>query len=210
MTLPEGFELADMDALRGDPVAAMLQWLDEATQFSGKPNPNAVVLATAAEDGQPSARMMLLKGLDARGAVVYTNMQSRKGEQITANPKVALLLHWDALGRQIRIEGSVSQVPDEEADAYFASRPWGSKVGAVASDQSRPLGSRAELAQRVIEMAMQYPLGSDVPRPAHWTGLRVSLDRVEMWQEGDDRLHDRIVFTPSANGQLWTTERLWP
>lgn len=210
MTLPHGFELADMDALQGDPVPAMLQWLDEATQFSGKPNPNAVVLATATADGQPSARMMLLKGLDARGAVVYTNMQSRKGEQITANPKVALLLHWDALGRQIRIEGSVSQVSDEEADAYFASRPWGSKVGAVASDQSRPLGSRAELAQRVIEMAMQYPLGSDVPRPAHWTGLRVSLDRVEMWQEGDDRLHDRIVFTPSANGQSWTNERLWP
>ncbi|MBT5656271.1 MAG: pyridoxal 5'-phosphate synthase, partial [Phycisphaerae bacterium] len=132
MSLPKGFELADMDALPGNPVPAMLQWLDEATQFSGKPNPNAVVLATAAGDGQPSARMMLLKGLDARGAVVYTNVQSRKGEQITANPKVALLLHWDALGRQIRIEGSVSPVTDEEADAYFASRTWGSKIGAVA------------------------------------------------------------------------------
>jgi pyridoxamine 5'-phosphate oxidase len=210
MSLPEGFELADMDALSSDPVPAMLQWLDEATQFSGKPNPNAVVLATVAGDGQPSARMMLLKGLDARGAVVYTNVQSRKGVEITVNPKVALLLHWDALGRQIRIEGSVSPVKDEEADAYFASRAWGSKIGAVASEQSRSLGSREELAERVIETAMQYPLGSDVPRPAHWTGLRVSLDRVELWQEGDDRLHDRIIFTPCANGESWTTERLWP
>lgn len=210
MTLPAGFERPPMDTLSGDPVPAMLQWLEEAAQFSGKPNPNAVVLATTAEDGQPSARMMLLKGLDARGAVVYTNMQSRKGQQITANPKVALLLHWDTLGRQIRIEGSVSAVSSEEADAYFASRGWGSQIGAVASDQSRALGSRTELAERVLETARQYPQGSDVPRPAHWTGLRVSLDRVEMWQEGDDRLHDRIVFTPAADGTSWATQRLWP
>jgi pyridoxamine 5'-phosphate oxidase len=171
-----------------------------------------VALATVGVDGQPSLRMMLLKGLDERGAVVYTNLRSRKSEQMASNPKVALLLHWDVLGRQIRIEGSVTAVSDEEADTYFASRPWASKIGAVASDQSRPLERREQLAERVIETAMQYPLGSDVPRPPHWSGLRVSLDRVELWQEGDDRLHDRIVYTPtvSAGGVSWGKHRLWP
>jgi len=127
---------------------------------------------------------------------------------LTENARVALLLHWDALGRQVRIEGVASQVPDSEADRYFASRPWGSRIGAVASDQSSPLASREALAERVVEVAMQHPLGSEVPRPAYWTGLRVSLDRVELWQEGDDRLHDRIVFEPSADG--WSKTRLWP
>jgi pyridoxamine 5'-phosphate oxidase len=212
MSLPEGFELVDMDALPDDPVEAMQRWLDEAAEFAGRPNPNAVALATVGVDGQPSLRMMLLKGLDERGAVIYTNLHSRKSEQMAANPKVALLLHWDVLGRQIRIEGSVTAVSDEEADTYFASRPWASKIGAVASDQSRPLESREQLAERVIETAMQYPLGSDVPRPPHWSGLRVSLDRVELWQEGDDRLHDRIVYTATvtAGGVSWAKHRLWP
>ncbi|MDP6987582.1 MAG: pyridoxamine 5'-phosphate oxidase [Phycisphaerales bacterium] len=212
MSLPVGFELADMDALHDDPVEAMQRWIDEAAEYAGRPNPNAVALATVGVDGQPSLRMMLLKGLDERGAVVYTNLRSRKSEQMASNPKVALLLHWDVLGRQIRIEGSVTAVSDEEADTYFASRPWASKIGAVASDQSRPLERREQLAERVIETAMQYPLGSDVPRPPHWSGLRVSLDRVELWQEGDDRLHDRIVYTPtvSAGGVSWGKHRLWP
>ncbi|MDP6478472.1 MAG: pyridoxamine 5'-phosphate oxidase [Phycisphaerales bacterium] len=210
MSIPDGFELADMDALADDPVEAIQRWLDEAAEFAGRPNPNAVALATVGVNGQPSLRMMLLKGLDARGAVVYTNLRSRKSEQIAANPKVALLLHWDVLGRQIRIEGSATVVSDEEADTYFASRPWASKIGAVASDQSRPLGSREHLVERVVETAMQYPLGSDVPRPSHWSGLRVSLERIELWQEGDDRLHDRIVFTPTADGTTWTKHRLWP
>ncbi|MCP4758172.1 MAG: pyridoxamine 5'-phosphate oxidase [Planctomycetes bacterium] len=197
-----------MDALPANPVEAIEVWLAEATEYAGRPNPNAVALATADADGQPSVRMMLLKGLDERGAVIYTNLESRKGRQIRENPKVALLLHWDVLGRQVRIEGSAMPVSDEEADAYFASRPWASRVGAVASDQSRLLESRDVLAERVIECAMQYPLGSVVPRPSHWSGFRVSLDRIEMWQEGDDRLHDRIVFTPS--GDRWRSERLWP
>lgn len=210
MSLPEGFELADMETLPDCPVAAMQSWLDEAADFAGRPNPNAVALATVGEDGQPSLRMMLLKGLDDRGAVIYTNLLSRKGEQIAANPKVALLMHWDVLGRQIRIEGSTTPVSDEDADTYFATRPWASKIGAVASDQSRPLQTREQLAERVIETAMRYPLGSEVPRPAHWSGLRVSLDRVELWQEGDDRLHDRIVYARSAMGGGWTKQRLWP
>ncbi len=208
MNSPEGFRLADMDALPSDPVAAIDMWLADADEYVETPNQNAVVLATTGTDGQPSARMMLLKGLDERGAVIYTNLQSRKAEQMAENPKVALLLHWDVLGRQVRIEGSVSPVSEAEADAYFKSRAWGSRIGAIASDQSRPLGSRDELAARVVEIAMQYPLGSDVPRPSHWSGLRVSLDCVELWQEADDRLHDRIVYTPSGSG--WTTERLWP
>ncbi len=208
MNSPEGFRLADMDALPSDPVAAIDMWLADADEYVETPNQNAVVLATTGTDGQPSARMMLLKGIDERGAVIYTNLQSRKAEQMVENPKVALLLHWDVLGRQVRIEGSVSPVSEAEADAYFKSRSWGSRIGAIASDQSRPLGSRDEMAARVVEIAMQYPLGSDVPRPSHWSGLRVSLDRVELWQEADDRLHDRIVYTPSGSG--WTTERLWP
>jgi len=208
MMLPEGFELADMDALPASPVEAIEEWLAEATSCTDRPNPNAVALATAGTDGQPSVRMMLLKGLDDRGAVIYTNLESRKGGQILENPRVALLLHWDLLGRQVRIEGVATPVSDEEADAYFASRPWASRIGAVASDQSRPLQSREALAERVIEVAMQYPLGSAVPRPSHWSGFRVSLDRVELWQEGDDRLHDRIVYTPSADH--WSRERLWP
>jgi pyridoxamine 5'-phosphate oxidase len=208
MTRPEGFTLADMDALPNDPVAAIDGWLAEASTYAGRPNPNAVVLATTGADGQPTARMMLLKGLDAHGAVIYTNLQSRKARQISENPKVALLLHWDVLGRQIRIEGRVSPVSEQEADAYFASRTWASRISAVASEQSRPLQRRDTLAQRVVEVASQYPLGSDVPRPPHWSGLRVSLDRVELWQEGDDRLHDRIVYTPVDGG--WTTQRLWP
>jgi len=208
MIFPEGFRLADMDVLPSNPVAAIDMWLADADTYAAKPNPNAVVLATTGKDGQPSARMMLLKGLDERGAVIYTNLQSRKAMQMTENPKVALLLHWDVLGRQVRIEGSVSPVSKAEADAYFKSRGRGSRIGAIASDQSRPLGSRDELAARVAKIAEQYPLGSDVPRPPHWSGLRVSLDRVELWQDGDDRLHDRIVYTPTNSG--WTTERLWP
>ncbi len=208
MNLPDGFELTDMDALPDNPVDAVRRWLEEATQFSGRPNPHAVALATCGADMQPSARMMLLKGFDARGAVVYTNLESRKGRQLGENARAALLLHWDILGRQVRIEGEASHVGDDEADAYFASRPWGSRIGAVASDQSQPLESRDALAERVVEVAMQYPMGSTVPRPMHWSGLRVSLDRVEMWQEGDDRLHDRIVYTTREGG--WATSRLWP
>ncbi|MCH2142519.1 MAG: pyridoxamine 5'-phosphate oxidase [Phycisphaerales bacterium] len=208
MSLPEGFSLTDMDRLGPDPLVIMHQWLDDAAQYSGRPNPNAAALATCGRDGQPAARMLLLKGLDARGAVVYTNLQSDKGTQIAENPHAALLFHWDLLGRQLRISGAVSQVEDAEADAYWVSRPWGSQVGGVASDQSRPLADRGALADRVAEVAELYPVGSEVPRPAHWTGLRVALERIEFWQEGDDRLHDRIVYEAKPGG--WEISRRWP
>ena len=209
MTLPEGFQLADMDRLPADPVQAVVSWLEEAHAYAGRRNPNAAALATCGHDGQPSARMMLLKDIDATGAVVYTNLESKKGIQLSENPRASLLMHWDALGRQVRIEGGVSRVSADEADTYFASRPWGSRIGAVSSDQSRPLGSRDELAQRVDAIASEFPQGSDVPMPAHWTGLRISLDLVELWQEGSDRLHDRIQYKAIPEGG-WVQQRLWP
>ena len=156
---------ADMDALDADPLVVMTQWLEDATRYSGKPNPHAAALATCGADGQPAARMLLLKGLDHRGAVVYTNLGSDKGRQIEQNPHAALLFHWDCLGRQLRIAGGVTIVDDEQADAYWSSRPWPSQIGGLASDQSRPLADRQSLADRVIEVATQYPLGTEVPRP---------------------------------------------
>jgi len=209
MNRPDGFMPADMDALDADPLVVMTQWLEDATRYSGKPNPHAAALATCGADGQPAARMLLLKGLDHRGAVVYTNLGSDKGRQIEQNPHASLLFHWDCLGRQIRIAGGVTIVDDEQADAYWSSRPWPSQIGGLASDQSRPLADRQSLADRVIEVATQYPLGTEVPRPPHWTGLSVTLDRVEFWQEGDDRLHDRIVYEATGDGG-WTVSRLWP
>jgi pyridoxamine 5'-phosphate oxidase len=209
MNRPDGFMPADMDALDADPLVVMTQWLEDATRYSGKPNPHAAALATCGADGQPAARMLLLKGLDHRGAVVYTNLGSDKGRQIEQNPHAALLFHWDCLGRQLRIAGGVTIVDDEQADAYWSSRPWPSQIGGLASDQSRPLADRQSLADRVIEVATQYPLGTEVPRPPHWTGLSVTLDRVEFWQEGDDRLHDRIVYETTGDGG-WTVSRLWP
>ena len=208
MNRPEGFVPADMDRLPADPLPTIHSWIEDARHFAGRPNPEAVVLATCGQDGQPSARMMLLKGLDERGAVIYTNLQSRKALQIASNPRVALLMHWDVLGRQIRIEGQATSVSDVEADAYFASRPWGSRVGALASDQSKALTSRSLLSEKVREIATQYPEGCTVPRPDHWSGYRVSLDQIELWQEGDDRLHDRVVYTPGPEG--WKQQRLWP
>ncbi len=208
MNLPDGFTPADMDRLDPAPLVVMHHSLDAAVPYSGKPNPNAVALATCGHDGQPAARMLLLKGLDARGAVVYTNLQSDKGVQVTENPRAALLFHWDRLGRQLRICGAVEHVDPEEADAYWESRPWGSRVGGVASDQSRPLADRQTLAHRVMEVSKQYPQGTEVPRPAHWTGLRVALEQIEFWQEGADRLHDRIVYEAHPEG--WHISRRWP
>lgn len=206
--LPGGLERMDMDTPPAEPVASIQRWLDEACEHADKPNPMAMTLATVDGGGQPTARMMLLKGIDERGAVFFTNLQSRKGDHLIGNPRVALLLHWDALGRQIRIEGTVAPVSDVEADAYFASRAYLSRIGAVASDQSRPLASRSDLEQRVAQVSADYPRDSTVPRPAHWAGLRVSLDRVEFWQQGEDRLHDRIVYWP--DGDSWRVQRLWP
>ena len=167
-----------------------------------------MALATVDADGRPSARMVLLKGHDARGFVFYTNLESRKGLALAANPHAALLFHWKSLTRQIRIEGAVEPVSDAEADAYFASRARDSRIGAWASDQSRPLKSRAHFLKRVAEFGVRYAVG-DVPRPPHWSGFRLVPDRIEFWQDQAFRLHERRVFVREASG-VWDEGLLFP
>jgi pyridoxamine 5'-phosphate oxidase len=166
-----------------------------------------MTLATTAPDGRPSARAVLLKGLDPRGFVFYTNLESRKSTELFANPHAALCFLWKSLNRQVRVEGPVEQVGDDEAEAYFASRPRDSQIGAWASDQSRPLESRAALERRVEEFSRRFGEGS-VPRPAYWSGFRVVPQRVEFWQERQFRLHDRLLFIREGEG--WRRERLFP
>ena len=172
-------------------------------------DPNAMVVATVGPDGQPSARVVLLKEFDARGFVFYTNYESRKGEELLAHPKAALVLHWAPLERQVRIEGSVEPVSPEEADAYFQSRPRGSQVGAWASAQSRPLTSREALEARVEALTRQYE-GKRIPRPPHWSGFRVVPHRIEFWHARASRLHERLVYLRERAGSPWHTEMLNP
>lgn len=183
------------------------RWL-AAAAAAGIAEPNAMVLATADGDGAPSARTVLLKGVDARGFALYTNLGSRKAAEATANPRGALTFAWIALQRQVCVTGRVERVADSEADAYFASRPRGSQLGAHASPQSAVVGSRAELEQRLDELRRRWPEGTVVPRPAHWGGLRVVPDGVEFWQGRRDRLHDRLRYR--AVGGIWVVERLGP
>ena len=190
-----------------DPVAAFTVWMDEARQ-TALPNPNAMTLATADAAGRPSARIVLLKDLSERGAVFYTNRLSRKGRELAANARAALLFHWDVLDRQVRIEGEVSLVSDAESDAYFATRPRPSRIGAWASRQSEVVASRAELEAAVADVQERFA-DQDVPRPPHWGGYCVSLERVEFWQGHRYRLHDRIVYSPEGTGQ-WRVRRLFP
>jgi pyridoxamine 5'-phosphate oxidase len=181
-------------------------WFAEA-QASEPNDPNAVALATATPDGRPSVRMVLLKGHDPRGFVIYTNLDSRKGEELAANPQAALLFHWKSLRRQVRIEGPVEAVSAAEADAYFASRSRDSQLGAWASDQSRPLDRRATFEARVEEMRARFE-GRDVPRPPRWSGFRVLPERVEFWQDRAFRLHERRLFLRS--GEDWLESLLYP
>jgi pyridoxamine 5'-phosphate oxidase len=156
----------------------------------------------------PSVRAVLLKGFDRRGFVFYTNFESRKAEELAANPRAALCFHWKSLGRQVRIEGATSVVSAAESDAYFASRPRDSQIGAWASDQSRPLSERAELESRFADFSRQYAESETVPRPANWSGIRVAPERVEFWQERPYRLHDRVLFM--REGERWLKQRLFP
>ena len=198
----EGEEITGHD----DPFALFAHWMAEAERH--EPNdPNAMTLATATPTGAPSARMVLLKGYDRRGFVFYSNLESRKGTELAANPQVALLFHWKSLQRQVRIEGPAEPVSAEEADAYFRTRPRGSRLGAWASDQSRPMSGRPELVGRVAKVAAQYGFG-EVPRPPHWSGFRVVPARFEFWRDRLFRLHERLVYTPEGHG--WTTQRLFP
>jgi pyridoxamine 5'-phosphate oxidase len=188
------------------PLQQLAAWLDEA-RAAGVAQPDAMTLATASANGSPSARIVLLRGLDDRGLVFYTNSESRKGKELLENPRAALVLHWEPLGRQVRVEGSVERVDDEESDTYFASRPLPSRLGAWASDQSRPIESREELMRRYAETAERFGDGP-IPRPPHWYGFRVVPDAIEFWEHGAHRLHDRTRYTRA--GSSWIAERLAP
>ena len=190
-----------------DPHALFDQWLAEAK--AGEPNDaEAMALATVGADGRPSARMVLLKGHDARGFVFYTNGESRKGGELAGNCSAALLFHWKSLRRQVRIEGAVSPAGADEADAYFATRARDSQLGAWASHQSRPLESRAVFEARYEALKAEYD-GRDVPRPPHWGGYRLVPDRIEFWTDRPHRLHERRLFTPGPDGG-WSEGLLYP
>ncbi|MCJ2095393.1 pyridoxamine 5'-phosphate oxidase [Methylobacterium sp. J-072] len=192
--------------LSDDPFALFSTWMRDA-EAAEPEDPNAMALATAGSDGLPDVRMVLLKGFDAHGFVFYTNVQSAKGEELARNPQAALVLHWKSLRRQIRARGPVTPVTPEEADAYFESRRRESRLGAIASQQSRPLADRATLMATVTELASRYEDGP-IPRPEHWTGFRISPVSLEFWQNGDYRLHDRVRFTRAGDG--WSRSRLYP
>lgn len=189
-----------------DPLAQFSRWLDEA--IASKVNePTAMHVATVAEDGRPSARLVLLKGIEQRRFVFYTNYESRKGRQLEARPFAALTLFWPELERQVRIEGRVDRVAPETSDAYFASRPYQSRVGAWASEQSRELDNPRTLVARAAKFAARYVTG--VPRPPHWGGYGLSPDRIEFWQGRPSRLHDRVLYLLGEDG-TWSKSRLYP
>jgi pyridoxamine 5'-phosphate oxidase len=193
-----GLSRADLDT---DPMRQFRRWFDDAQQVVRAAE--AMAVATAAADGAPSVRMVLLKTVDERGLVFFTHYTSRKGRELDANPQAALLFYWDPLGRQVRVEGAVEHVSPEESDAYFATRPAGARIGAAVSRQSEVLADRAELERHVAELA-----GADPPRPETWGGYRVVPEAWEFWQHRDDRLHDRFRYTRRNGG--WISERLYP
>lgn len=195
------------EALPDDPLELFDQWF-RIGERSEPINPNAMCLATVGADGRPAARMVLLKGYDSHGFVFYTNSESDKGRQLAANPVAALCFYWRAVGLQIRVEGRVDIVSGDEAGAYFASRPRGSRIGAWASQQSRPLTSRDDLVRRVAELEEMY-VGGAVPRPPHWNGYRLVPDRYEFWRDRPDRLHDRHLYLPEQGGG-WSITLLNP
>lgn len=191
-----------------EPFALFQSWFDEAKK--SEPNdPHAMALSTVDAEGMPDCRMVLLNGRDGQDFVFYTNTQSQKGEELLGQPKAAALFHWKSLRRQIRIRGHVSLVSDEMADAYFQSRPRDSRIGAWASQQSRPLESRFALEKAVAFYVAKFGLG-EIPRPSHWTGFRIAPVYIEFWKDGAFRLHDRVVFRRAAPAEPWTKTRLYP
>lgn len=196
-----------------DPFAVFDAWLDEAAKH--EPNdPNAASLATIDADGLPNVRIVLVKAVESSGFVFYTNLESTKGRELLGAGKAALCFHWKTLGRQVRLRGPVAQVDDATADAYFASRPRGSRIGAWASQQSRPLEANDALHTRVAELSDKYGEedagGQNVPRPAHWSGFRLEPTHFELWQNGQFRLHDRVQFTRESASVSWASARLYP
>ena len=189
-----------------EPLRQFERWFREAEGLVRAPE--AMALATASADGAPSVRMVLLKGADESGLVFHTHYPSRKGRELEANPRAALLFHWDGLGRQVRVEGPVAPVPPGESDSYFATRPRGAQIGAHASEQSAVVASRDELEERVDELERRYE-GVEVPRPEWWGGYRVVPETWEFWQHRDSRLHDRFRYRRGA-GDAWIVERLAP
>jgi pyridoxamine 5'-phosphate oxidase len=192
--------------LAADPLEQFRRWYAEAA--AAVEVPEAMALATAAPDGTPSLRMVLLKGFDERGLAFFSHYTSRKGRELEANPRAALLFHWPPLGRQVRVEGGVERLSDEESDAYFATRPRGAQLGALASQQSEPLEARVELEERIARLEDELA-GGPVPRPPTWGGYRVVPDAWEFWQHRDSRLHDRFRYEPET-GSGWAIARLFP
>ena len=197
----------------GEPFALFAEWLGEA-EASEPDDPNAMSLATVDADGLPNVRMVLLKDVDGadatpRGFVFYTGLESAKGRELAASPKAALCFHWKSLRRQVRVRGLVSLVSDAEADAYFATRARGSRLGAWASAQSRPLESRFALEEAVAKVTARYPIG-EIPRPPHWSGFRVVPLEIEFWHDRPFRLHDRLVFRRADASSPWEKQRLYP
>jgi pyridoxamine 5'-phosphate oxidase len=193
-----------------DPIRQFVRWFDEATA-AGQPEPEAMALATSTTDGEPSVRFVLLRGIDARGFVFYTNGRSRKGRDITVNPRAALVFRWWRVERQVRVAGPVEPVDPSESEAYFRSRPRGAQLGAWASAQSETLEDRAALERRFEEAAGRFA-GQDIPRPLWWGGFRVRPVQVEFWQSRPNRLHDRLAYRITDDGDRrgWTIERLNP
>lgn len=196
----------DEESAGHDPLALLGRWLDEAVE-AGLHEPNAMALATATPDGRPSVRIVLLKGLDDRGLMFFTGYESRKGAELDANPRAAATMLWHPLQRQVRVEGPVTRVDEAESDVYFASRPRGSQIGAVASPQSRPIASREALEQRVLEVEQVFQ-DHEVLRPPIWGGYRIAPESVEFWQGRVNRLHDRLRFV--RRDDRWRRDRLAP
>jgi len=189
-----------------DPIELFQEWFAVARE-SNTVLPNAMALATSTPGGKPSTRMVLLKGVDESGFTFYTNYESRKASELETNPFVAAVIHWEVLQRQVRIEGTVTRITQDESDAYFKSRPRGSQIGAWASKQSRPLTERSDLERSVERTKAEFD-GSDVPLPPFWGGYRIAPTEIEFWQGRANRLHDRVRFT--RDGDRWRTERLYP